>query len=61
MNLKKYIRVVIAWIGILSIQAQNSISILKKGERAVFIGNSVTHGCHYHSFIWLYCMTRFFQ
>ena len=25
----------------------------------VFVGNSITHGGHYHSFIWLYYMTRF--
>lgn len=31
----------------------------KEGERAVFLGNSITDGGHYHSYIWLYYMTRF--
>lgn len=39
--------------------AQTTIPRFKKGERVVFVGNSITHGGHYHSFIWLYYMTRF--
>lgn len=39
--------------------AQPSVPPFKKGERVVFVGNSITHGGHYHSFIWLYYMTRF--
>lgn len=31
----------------------------KEGERAVFLGNSITDGGHYHSYIWLYYMTRY--
>lgn len=31
----------------------------KKGDRVVFTGNSITDGGHYHSYIWLYYMTRF--
>jgi Lysophospholipase L1 and related esterases len=30
-----------------------------EGDRAVFLGNSITDGGHYHSYIWLYYMTRF--
>jgi lysophospholipase L1-like esterase len=30
-----------------------------KGERVVFVGNSITDGGHYHSYIWLYYMTHF--
>jgi lysophospholipase L1-like esterase len=29
------------------------------GDRVVFVGNSITDGGHYHSYIWLYYMTRF--
>lgn len=36
-----------------------SVSRFKDGERVVFMGNSITDGGHYHSFIWLYYMTRF--
>lgn len=43
-----------AWL-----QATSHIPPFRKGERVVFTGNSITHGGHYHSFIWLYYMTRF--
>ena len=36
-----------------------TVKPFKEGERAVFLGNSITDGGHYHSYIWLYCMTRF--
>ncbi len=35
------------------------VTPFKDGERAVFLGNSITDGGHYHSYIWLYYMTRF--
>jgi lysophospholipase L1-like esterase len=35
------------------------IKPFKDGDRAVFLGNSITDGGHYHSYIWLYYMTRF--
>ncbi len=31
----------------------------KEGDRIVFDGNSITHGGHYHSYVWLYYMTHF--
>lgn len=39
-------------------QAQQ-VAPFKDGDRAVFLGNSITDGGHYHSYIWLYYMTRF--
>ncbi|SDS14224.1 Lysophospholipase L1 [Mucilaginibacter mallensis] len=30
-----------------------------QGDRVVFMGNSITDGGHYHSYIWLYYMTHF--
>ena len=36
-----------------------TVKPFKEGERAVFLGNSITDGGHYHSSIWLYYMTRF--
>ena len=39
------------------LQAQITIPRFEEGERVVFVGNSITHGGHYHSFIWLYYMT----
>jgi lysophospholipase L1-like esterase len=41
-----------------SAQAQQ-ISPFKLGDRIVFMGNSITDGGHYHSYIWLYYMTHF--
>ncbi|GAB1416808.1 SGNH/GDSL hydrolase family protein [Paludibacter sp.] len=35
------------------------VSKFKKGENVVFLGNSITDGGHYHSYIWLFYMTRF--
>jgi len=29
------------------------------GDRVAFVGNSITDGGHYHSYIWLYYMTHF--
>jgi lysophospholipase L1-like esterase len=39
-------------------QAQE-ITPFRDGDRVVFLGNSITDGGHYHSYIWLYYMTRF--
>ncbi|MCR8559558.1 SGNH/GDSL hydrolase family protein [Mucilaginibacter sp. BJC16-A38] len=39
--------------------AQQTIKPFKTGDRVVFVGNSITDGGHYHSYIWLYYMTRF--
>ena len=44
----------------LLLQAQ-SIAPFQKGDRVTFVGNSITDGGHYHSYIWLYYMTHFPQ
>lgn len=36
-----------------------TVKPFKEGDRAVFLGNSITDGGHYHSYVWLYYMTRF--
>jgi lysophospholipase L1-like esterase len=36
-----------------------SIKPFKQGDRIAFVGNSITCGGHYHSYIWLYYMTHF--
>lgn len=36
-----------------------SVSPFEKGDRVTFVGNSITDGGHYHSYIWLYYMTRY--
>lgn len=42
-----------------SIANAQQIAPFKAGDRVVFVGNSITDGGHYHSYIWLYYMTRF--
>ncbi|RYY30459.1 MAG: hypothetical protein EOP41_00555 [Sphingobacteriaceae bacterium] len=42
----------------LGLKAQTSAPF-KAGDRVVFVGNSITHGGHYHSYIWLYYITHF--
>lgn len=39
--------------------AQQAIPQFQAGDRVAFVGDSITHGGHYHSYIWLYYMTRF--
>ena len=43
----------------LSISAAQTVTPFEDDDRAVFLGNSITDGGHYHSYIWLYYMTRF--
>ena len=59
MKFKNLLVLIIAIATVFPVQAQKNIPPFKKGERVVFVGNSITHGGHYHSFIWLYYMTRF--
>lgn len=39
--------------------AAQTIPQFKSGDKVALIGDSITHGGHYHSYIWLYYMTRF--
>ncbi|MBR5660344.1 MAG: SGNH/GDSL hydrolase family protein [Bacteroidales bacterium] len=39
--------------------AQSVIPMFKAGDRVALVGDSITHGGHYHSYIWLYYMTHF--
>ncbi|TWR24837.1 SGNH/GDSL hydrolase family protein [Mucilaginibacter pallidiroseus] len=39
-------------------ESQN-VSPFKHGDRVAFVGNSITDGGHYHSYVWLYYMTHF--
>ena len=54
----------IAWILAAALLAgtaapAQTIAPFKDGDRVVYLGNSITDGGHYHSYIWLYYMTRF--
>lgn len=51
-----------AFIGLVALgglSAEAQVAPFRKGDRVVFVGNSITDGGHYHSYIWLYYMTRF--
>ena len=45
-------------VACICVQAQ-SVAPFQKGDRVTFVGNSITDGGHYHSYIWLYYMTHF--
>lgn len=42
-----------------SAQAFSQTQQFKAGDKIAFTGNSITHGGHFHSYIWLYYMTHF--
>ena len=46
-------------VGLPMIGFAQSIQPFHKGDKISFLGNSITDGGHYHSYIWLYYMTRF--
>lgn len=58
MNKKTLISLLAALAFTLGISAQQ-VAPFKKGDRVTFVGNSITDGGHYHSYIWLYYMTHF--
>lgn len=58
-EMKRYVLFVCLLLsGLARVYAQ-SIAPFQKGDRIAFVGNSITCGGHYHSYIWLYYMTRF--
>ena len=59
MKIRIFLLLSLIYVSSVFLQAQTVIPRFEKGERVVFVGNSITHGGHYHSFIWLYYMTRF--
>ena len=42
----------------LSPTCSQTLAPFKAGDRVAFVGNSITDGGHYHSYLWLYYMTR---
>ena len=57
----KHIFSVLIAFAVLGLQSSFSQTVapFEDDDRAVFLGNSITDGGHYHSYIWLYYMTRF--
>lgn len=53
-----YLSLLLAILFVADVNAQQCAPF-KQGDRVVFMGNSITDGGHYHSYIWLYYLTRF--
>ena len=56
--MKKAILLILLAACFASVNAQQ-VAPFKQGDRVCFVGNSITDGGHYHSYIWLYYMTHF--
>ena len=57
--MKKLFYMLVGSIGFFPIAKAQTVAPFKAGDRVVFVGNSITDGGHYHSYIWLYYMTHF--
>jgi lysophospholipase L1-like esterase len=57
--MKKLFLMLIGSIGIFPVAYAQKVASFKAGDRVAFVGNSITDGGHYHSYIWLYYMTHF--
>lgn len=57
--MKKFIMLIAVVCVVCTTAFAQVVTPFKEGERAVFLGNSITDGGHYHSYIWLYYMTRY--
>lgn len=56
--MRKFILLLVLLAGFQFSNAQ-TVAPFKAGDRVAFVGNSITDGGHYHSYIWLYYMTHF--
>lgn len=56
--MKKLYSILIS-IGLFAGANAQTVAPFKAGDRVAFVGNSITDGGHYHSYIWLYYMTHF--
>lgn len=57
--MKKTIAVLLVALFVCATVSAQQVAPFKKGDRVCFVGNSITDGGHYHSYIWLYYMTHF--
>ena len=58
--MKRFLISLLLLIACSCMQAQ-TVAPFQQGDRVTFVGNSITDGGHYHSYIWLYYMTHFPQ
>jgi hypothetical protein len=60
MNIKtKLLLALLIGLGISTTINAQSVKPFKAGDKVAFVGNSITDGGHYHSYIWLYYMTHY--
>ena len=58
--MKRFFSSLLVLLSVASVaNAQQTIPAFASGDRVALVGDSITHGGHYHSYIWLYYMTRF--
>jgi lysophospholipase L1-like esterase len=57
--MKRLFIMLVGSIGFFSSAKAQTVAPFKAGDRVAFVGNSITDGGHYHSYIWLYYMTHF--
>ncbi|MDB5135068.1 MAG: hypothetical protein JWP37_1671 [Mucilaginibacter sp.] len=57
--MKKIIFTLLAACFLFNASMGQKITPFHAGDRVAFVGNSITDGGHYHSYIWLYYMTHF--
>jgi lysophospholipase L1-like esterase len=57
--MKKIIFTLLAGCFLFNASMGQKIALFHAGDRVAFVGNSITDGGHYHSYIWLYYMTHF--
>ncbi|MBO7069465.1 MAG: SGNH/GDSL hydrolase family protein [Bacteroidaceae bacterium] len=56
--MKRFTASIFLFIACVCLPAQ-TVAPFQRGDRVTFVGNSITDGGHYHSYIWLYYMTHF--
>jgi len=57
--MKRYLLAVASFMMLSTAVHSQTVMPFSEKDRAVFLGDSITDGGHYHSYIWLYYMTRF--
>lgn len=57
--MKKLVLAALAALAFTTVTYAQDVAPFKDGDRVVYIGDSITDGGHYHSYIWLFYATRF--
>ena len=57
--MKKIVLLLAAFMMCMSTMSAQTVKPFVEGDRVAYLGNSITDGGHYHSYMWLFYMTRF--